>query len=336
MKTMADSLVLKGVKDVRKHSGNEMKLAVPKRGGDMHQIKDWWRKGVNTAYAGCTVFNVTTEVGTVKLALITAKQENTSIRIDHDGSFNFTFLNISRIERAALFTVDMQLIEHYIFPSIAGGSVVTVTPPGAAERPAPAPSASIDSVSIAGVEAATYGIKEKYTVSVEGDAAPYTYSWSITNGTISAGKGKATITVSWAEAGAGSVTCTVGSKNGDFDGNTVADTLTTTVVVPFSSKVANATQSYAVTVNDEDVFALNGVGQKTIEGSAGDTFHFDLSDDSLSGHPLKIYTDETKTTEVTVGIEQEGTDFLFTPPIAGTFSYQCADHAGMGGTITVS
>ena len=38
----------------------------------------------------------------------------------------------------------------------------------------------------------------------------------------------------------------------------------------------------------------------------------------------------------TVGIEQEGTDLLFTPPIAGSFSYQCANHAAMGGDITVN
>ena len=66
------------------------------------------------------------------------------------------------------------------------------------------------------------------------------------------------------------------------------------------------------------------------------TAPFDLSDASLSGHPFRIYTDSSRTTQVTVGIEQEGTDLLFTPPIAGSFSYQCASHAGMGGDITVN
>lgn len=111
------------------------------------------------------------------------------------------------------------------------------------------------------------------------------------------------------------------------------------VVVPegptFIERVDDATFTYAVTV-DSGEFELNGVANAGIAGAVGDSFYFDLSDASLSGHPFKIYTDDTKTTEVTVGVEQQGTNLLFEPPIAGTFSYQCANHADMGGTITVS
>ena len=39
---MADSLILTGVKDVKKHTGTEMLLTRPKRGGDTHAIKEWW------------------------------------------------------------------------------------------------------------------------------------------------------------------------------------------------------------------------------------------------------------------------------------------------------
>ena len=335
---MADSLVLKGVKDVRKHTGDEMMLVHPKRGGNTHQVKEWWRKSVNTTYTGCTIFDVTTGDGTVKLVLATGGPyiEDCDIRIDHDGSFNFSFYNINEIQRAALFTADMQLIEHYLFPSIAGGSIVTVTPPGAADRPTGAPPATtVDTVTVSGEAAPTNGTDEVYTAAVTGDATPYTYTWAATGGTISAGQGTATATVSWTAAGAGSVTCTVGSTNAEFDGNTVADTLNTNVAVLFATRVANANFSYVVTVNN-GVYELDGVPQAGIAGSAGDTFYFNLADASLSGHPLKIYTDETKTTEVTVGVEQQGTDLLFTPPIAGTFSYQCQNHAAMGGTITVS
>ena len=88
----------------------------------------------------CTIFDVTTADGTVKLVLATGKSEDADIRIDHDGSFNFSFYQINEIERAALFTDAMELIEHYVFPSIAGGPVMTVTPPGGASRPsAPTP-----------------------------------------------------------------------------------------------------------------------------------------------------------------------------------------------------
>ena len=40
---MADSLVLTGVKDVKKHTGTEMLLTRPKRGGDTHSLKEWWK-----------------------------------------------------------------------------------------------------------------------------------------------------------------------------------------------------------------------------------------------------------------------------------------------------
>ena len=103
----------------------------------------------------------------------------------------------------------------------------------------------------------------------------------------------------------------------------------------YAERVAAATFSYVVTQANGE-FELNGVANAGIAGAVGDTFYFDLADASLSGHPFKIYTDSSKTTEVTVGVDQQGTEILFTPPIAGTFSYQCANHEGMGGTITVS
>ena len=135
---MADSLVLTGVKDVKKHTGTEMLLTRPKRGGDTHSLKEWWKgNGKNKCYVDCTVFNVTGAAGSVKLALDTSV--STNVRIDHDGAFGFTFYGVNEPRRAALFTEDYQLIEHYVFPAISGGKVMTVTPPDAAERPAPDP-----------------------------------------------------------------------------------------------------------------------------------------------------------------------------------------------------
>ena len=134
---MADSLVLTGVKDVKKHTGTEMLLTRPKRGGDTHSVKEWWRNGVSTVYATCTIFDVTVGSDTVKLVLDTGV--STNVRIDHDGAFNFTFIRPNEIRRGALFTSDMELIEHYVFPAISGGKVMTVTPPGAASRPGGGP-----------------------------------------------------------------------------------------------------------------------------------------------------------------------------------------------------
>ena len=59
MKSMSDSLVLKGVKGIQKHTGNEMQLAFCKRGGDTHMLKRWWTNSPkNIVYIACTVFNV--------------------------------------------------------------------------------------------------------------------------------------------------------------------------------------------------------------------------------------------------------------------------------------
>jgi len=136
---MADSLVLTGVKDVKKHTGTEMLLTRPKRGGDTHSLKEWWRGGgANKCYVMCTVFNVTTAAGTVKLVLDTSA--GTNVRIDHDGAFNFVFYGINEVRRGALFTDAYELIEHYVFPVISGGKVMTVTPVDGASRPvAPEP-----------------------------------------------------------------------------------------------------------------------------------------------------------------------------------------------------
>ena len=146
---MADSLVLTGVKDVKKHTGTEMLLTRPKRGGDTHSLKEWWKTGANKCYVMCTVFNVTTAVGTVKLVL--DSNAGTNVRIDHDGSFNFIFYGMNEVNRAALFTDAYELIEHYVFPRISGGKVMTVTPPGGAIRPSAAPPATtIGTVTVTG------------------------------------------------------------------------------------------------------------------------------------------------------------------------------------------
>jgi len=132
---MSDSLVLTGVKDVRKHTGTEMLRLNPKGGGDTFQLKRWWvGAGVSTVYEPCTVFNVTTPVGTVKLALAT-KAEGATVRIDHDGSFNFSFYNACEISRGCLFNDSFEVIESYVFPSMSGGKIMTVTPAGGASRP---------------------------------------------------------------------------------------------------------------------------------------------------------------------------------------------------------
>ena len=284
----------------------------------------------------CTIFDVTTADGIVKLVLATGKSEDADIRIDHDGSFNFSFYQINEIERAALFTDAMELIEHYVFPSIAGGPVMTVTPPGGASRPSapppPPPAPTIGTVTLTGEQAPTNGDTETYTVSISGDASPtYVLTSSDSNDTVS------DLDVTY--SGAGTRTLTVTATDVAASDNPATGTLAINTQVSFADKVAGADLSVAVTVADTgngNKYQIDGVEQDAIVATVGATIHFDLSDTSLSGHPFGIYTDSSKTTQVTVGIEQEGDDLLFTPPIAGSFSYQCGSHANMGGDITIN
>lgn len=137
---MADSLILKGIKDVRKHKGDEMLFRYPKGRGDaQHQLKRWWvNGGVTKLYTPASVFDVTTPGGTVKLAVATSP--SSTIRIDHDGNGNFSFFGVLNVDNVALFTESFELIEHYVMPRQSGGKVMTVTPADGATRPeTPAP-----------------------------------------------------------------------------------------------------------------------------------------------------------------------------------------------------
>jgi len=325
---MADSLVLKGVKDVRKHTGSEMVLMRPKRGGDTHQLKKWWLINANsTVYVSCSLFKVAAGAGSVYLAI--DSQEMSTIRIDHDGFANFTFYAINGISRAALYDENMALIEHYVFPKISGGKVMTVTPPAGGSRPG-AGATTIGTVTLTGATAVTDGATESYTVTKTGDASPAYVLTSSDAADVVSG-----LDVTF--TGAGARTLTVTATDATASDSPATGTLAVNAVVLFSTRVANADSSYAVTV-DSGNYLIDGVANAEITASAGDSIHFDMSDASTSGHPIAIYTDASKTTLVTVGIEtdENSKDLIFTPPIAGTFSYQCTQHEAMGGTITVS
>ena len=132
---MSDSLVLKGVKAVTKHTGNEMLLRFPKRSAEgVWNLKRWWiNGGKSTLYTKAAVFDVTTAAGTCKLAIDV--NQSSLVRIDHDGSFNFAFYGARNIDHAALFNENFELIEHYVFPRQSGGQIMTVTPADAPVRP---------------------------------------------------------------------------------------------------------------------------------------------------------------------------------------------------------
>lgn len=194
---MADSLVLTGSRQVTKHAGDEMQRHDAPRGGNTWQIPRWWAKGNGVVYIDCTVFKVTTAAGVCHLAI--ESNPSVNLRIDHDGSFNFTFSGINEVSRAGLFTDAWEIIEHYVFPSISGGKVMTVVPAGAASKPVagppPTPSGPAASVTLVG------------NTSTEGDGSYTNVSTTSSNG--------AGLTVSYDVAGGTASNLTIGDSAGD-------------------------------------------------------------------------------------------------------------------------
>lgn len=337
---MADKLLFKGDKHVKHQEGNELMLVRPTRGGDTHQVVRWWDKSpgffVNIK---CAVFNVDTNTrGTLRLVVPLQGKETVSLWIMHDGDGVFTFGNDRiGVDRVGVFSQDMATFyEEYQFSKISGGATLRRT-----VVPLPQADTSITGAAITGDFAPTADTDESYTVGsiVGSDPGPYNYAWTVTGGTITAGVNQATCTVSWVNDGSQDLECEVGSSSATFDGNTFTVSQAIDVQESIETLISNADQTIAVTVVDDEgsnIYALDGTNQAPVTASAGDSIYFDLTDASLSGHPFSIYTDASKTTELTVGIERTADGVLFTPPIAGTFSYQCQAHAAMGGTITIS
>jgi len=135
---MADSLVLKGVKDVRNHTGDEMTIISPKV-GDVHQVKQWTTPGP-ALYVNCTVFEVNS--GGQKRRLAVPSGSGTEITIEHDGAFGFTFSNIRECKAAAQFSEDMQYISSYEFSG--NGDVAIIGGDGDELPPGPDPAPPYD------------------------------------------------------------------------------------------------------------------------------------------------------------------------------------------------
>ena len=210
MKSMSDSLVLKGVKGIQKHTGNEMQLAFCKRGGDTHMLKRWWTNSPkNIVYIACTVFNVSGPDGIVKLAI--ESKTDSQIKIDYDGNYNFTFSGINRVTNAALFTADFKLIEYYQISS--GVGVAPKIVPGEIARPT-----FIGELAVSGGpdELNVNTNSGNIEVSLSGNANAVTYAWSKVSG-----PGQATFTaasqaktkVKFNEEGTYTIKCTVASSD---------------------------------------------------------------------------------------------------------------------------
>ena len=117
------------------------------------------------------------------------------------------------------------------------------------------------------------------------------------------------------------------------------------------SSGSSCASDYCITVVSTasgNKYAVNGTTQGAITINAGDTKTFDLSDSSLSGHPFALSKRAdgrnagTVVSADTLGASDGVTTASNVLTIVSSSStstplyYYCTNHAGMGGTITVS
>lgn len=337
---MADFLRFKGSRDVSKQTGDEMRLRRPPRGGTTFRTKRWWGGKGNTVYITAAIFRVQSTAGVLSLVIPT-DNETTALNIRHDGAGGFTFSDYRGVDRVAVYNDDRSVLyTEYQFPKISGGSVLKRIVQSLE------PATTIGSLSIAGSTSPTYGSDQHlYTVVADGDAEDLTYAWNISgNGTIVSGANTDEITVTFDSADTATIGVTVTSAtSSDSPAERILSISPVAPVVEetYDQLAARADLTVAVTVQDVDgsnKYFIDGVETDAITATIGSVVVFDQSDASNSGHPLRLYTDASKTTEITVGVTLKpgGGGLAFEPVIAGSFSYQCSAHAAMGGDLTVT
>ena len=348
---MADSLRLKGARSVTKHTGGEMKLRRPARGGDVFKVPTWWNLKHTVQYTSAAIFNVISTRGGLAL-VVPIDPETTDILIKHDGAGEFTFPKALGVDRVAVMSADLgTFYVEYQFSKISGGPVLKRTVnalPSEQLAVAFGAATAITGSAIVGetltATAATYtgGIGSVTTNLIFQKSDTGSGGWSFLAGNPGVtGGNTATYTLQAADSGkyiraSYQVVDDEATHSSNSTGTgPIADT--------FATRVANADLSYTVTVVNTaaegdpavNVYALNGTNQQAVSLSVGESVAFDFS--GVSGaHPLGLFTSADKTTPVTVGVEESGGTLLFTPVINATLSYQCINHAAMGGTITVS
>ena len=272
-----------------------------------------------------------------------------TVEIRHDGAGEFTFPNSGNLERAAVVGADStDLIVEYQFSKISGGSVLkrTVgTLPGPAEvsfgsAATLAGNATVGSTLTATGATYTGGVGTVSTnlIIQVSDSGSGGWSFKAGNPDTPSG-GTASYTVAAGDDGKYlRASYQVTDDNGTHTSNSnVIGPALPLLLVPRLLTSATSTPLWIDAELPERLCTQRHQSTPAVSMSAGETAAFDFSG-VASAHPLGIFTDSTKSTPYTNGVETGGTGVrcgLFAET-AGTFSYQCINHANMGGDITVS
>ena len=351
---MADKLTYKGGARVVGNSGTA-KLVLPAGGGDFHRVPKWWGKKGTVSYVEAAIFKVPLDNGAAVRLILPDVKAHLTVEIRHDGAGNFTFPIEGHLERAAVTATDsLAVLVEYQFAKISGGAVLKrsisplPTPPeqSVAFQQSTSISGNATVGSVLTATAATYtGGKGTVTTNLIFQVSDTgAGGWSFLAGNPGTASG-ATATYTVTGASDGKYIRASYQVVDDESTHTSNSNSTAAITSTFATRQASAEYSYTVTVvntgtaeSPVNVYALNGTNQLAVSMSANETAAFDFS--GVAGaHPLGIFTDSTKTTPVTAGVETGGTGnaiLLFKPASNGTFSYQCINHAAMGGDITVS
>ena len=90
-------------------------------------------------------------------------------------------------------------------------------------------------------------------------------------------------------------------------------------------------------------FLLNSKVSPFIDFKVGNTYRFDQSDSSNSGHPLRFYYDSGKTTIYSTGVTTNGspgsagayTEIVVSETTPNILYYQCSSHSLMGSRVDI-
>ena len=113
--------------------------------------------------------------------------------------------------------------------------------------------------------------------------------------------------------------------------------------ITFTVTVATKTSDHIYTGQGSSLgYQINGIESPHLNLVPGNTYRFDQSDSSNSGHPLRFYYTPAKTSQYTTGVTTNGTpgssgaytQIVVTDATPTNLSYQCSAHGYMGGRAT--